>query len=92
MKQPKLSDLKVDVKGTKAIRKMMTKPKKVKITINVDEELLQELRNMAESSGTPYQSLLNKVLKEALVSKADEGSRLDRLEREIERLKKKLAA
>lgn len=92
MKQPKLSDLKVDTKGTKAIRKLMTKSKKVKITINVDEDLLQELRRMAESMGTPYQTLLNKVLKDAVLSKIEDGSRLDRLERELERLKKKLAA
>lgn len=92
MKQPKLSDLKVDIKGTKAVRKMMAKAKKVKITINLDEDLLSELRRMAESMGTPYQTLLNKVLKDALLSKVDEGSRLDRLEREIERLKKTLAA
>ncbi len=92
MKQPKLSDLKVDTKGTKAIRKLMTRSKKVKITINVDEDLLQELRRMAESMGTPYQTLLNKVLKDAVLSKIEDGSRLDRLEREVERLKKKLAA
>jgi predicted DNA binding CopG/RHH family protein len=92
MKQPKLNDLKIDLKGTKAIRKMMAKSKKVKITVNVDEDLLLELRHMAEAIGTPYQTLLNKVLKDAVMSKVDEGSRLDRLEREIERLKKKLAA
>lgn len=92
MKQPKINNLKVDVKGTKAIRKMMAKSKKVKITINVDEDLLQEIRQMAASIGTPYQTLLNKVLKDAVKSKIDESSRLDRLEREIERLKKKIAA
>ncbi len=92
MKQPKFSHLKVDTKGTKAIRKMMAKSKKVKITINVDEDLLHELRRMAESMGTPYQTLLNKVLKDAVLSKIEDGSRLDRLERELERLKKKLVA
>ncbi len=92
MKQPKLNDLKIDAKGTKAMRKMMAKAKKIKITVNVDEDLLMELRNMAEATGTPYQSLLNKVLKEAVMTKKDEGSRLDRLEREVERLKKKLSA
>ena len=92
MKQPKLSDLKIDTKGTKAIRKMMTKSKKIKITINVEEDLLREIRRMAESMGTPYQTLLNKVLKDAVLSKIEDGSRLDRLERELERLKKKLAA
>jgi predicted DNA binding CopG/RHH family protein len=92
MKQPKLSDLKIDTKGTKAIRKLMTKAKKIKITVNVDEDLLKELRHMAETTGIPYQSLLNKVLRDAVMAKKDEGSRLDRLEREVERLKKKVSA
>ncbi len=92
MKQPKLSDLKIDTKGTKAMRKMMAKAKKIKITVNVDEDLLVELKHMAEATGTPYQSLLNRVLKDAVMTKKDEGSRLDRLEREVERLKKKISA
>lgn len=92
MKQPKLSDLKVDTKGTKAMRKMMAKAKKIKITVNVDEELLAELKHMAVETGVPYQSILNRVLKDAVMSKKDEGSRLDRLEREVERLKKKISA
>lgn len=92
MKQPKLRELKIDTKGTKALRKMMTKAKKIKITVNVDEDLLTELRQMAEETGTPYQSLLNKVLKDAVMGKKTEGSRLDRLEREVERLKKKISA
>lgn len=92
MKQPKLSDLKIDNKGTKAMRKMMAKAKKIKITINVDEDLLVELKHMAEETGTPYQALLNRVLKDAVMTKKDEGSRLDRLEREVERLKKKISA
>jgi predicted DNA binding CopG/RHH family protein len=92
MKEPKLSDVKLDVKGTKAIRKMIAKSKKTKITINLDEDLLSEIRKMADSMGTPYQTFLNKVLKDAISSKLNEGSRLDRLERELERLKKKIAA
>ncbi len=92
MKQPKLSDLKIDNKGTKAMRKIMAKAKKIKITVNVDEDLLMELKNMAEETGTPYQSLLNRALRDGIISKTKESSRLDRLEREIERLKKKISA
>lgn len=92
MKQPKLSDLKIDSKGTKVMRKMIAKAKKIKITVNVDEDLLVDLKHMAEETGTPYQSLLNRVLKDAILTKKDEGSRLDRLEREVERLKKKISA
>jgi predicted DNA binding CopG/RHH family protein len=92
MKQPSLNDLKVDKKGTKAIRKMMAKAKKVKITINVDEDILLDLRKLANTQGTPYQTLLNRVLKDAVNSRVQEGSRLDKLEREVERLKKKIPA
>ncbi len=92
MKQPKLSDLKIDMKGTKAMRKVMAKTKKIKITVNVDEDILVELKQMAKETGTPYQSLLNRVLKDAVMIKKEEGSRLDRIEREIERLKKKISA
>lgn len=92
MKEPKLSDVKLDTKGTKSLRRMIVKSKKTKITINIDEDLLFEIRKMADSSGTPYQTLLNKILKDAIRSKTNEGTRLDRLEREIERLKRKIAA
>jgi len=92
MKQPNLSDLKIDTKGTKAIRKIMEKSKKIKITINVDEDILADIREMADAQGTPYQTLLNKVLKDAVNFKIEEGSRLDKLEREVARLKKKIAA
>lgn len=61
MKQPKLSDLKIDNKGTKAIILRMALAKKIKITVNVDEDLLMELKNMAEETGTPYESLFNRA-------------------------------
>jgi hypothetical protein len=32
MKQSKLSSLKIDINGTKVLRKLMTKAKKIKIT------------------------------------------------------------
>ena len=92
MKEPKVSDIQLDAKNTRAVRKMMAKSKKIKITINLDENLLLQIRKMADSMGTPYQTLLNKVLKDAVSSKINEGSRLDRLERELARLKKKIAA
>lgn len=92
MKKPKLSDVCIAVRGTKSVRKMIAKSKKTKITINLDENLLVEIRKMADSMGTPYQTFLNKVLKDAISLKLSEGSRLDRLERELERLKKKIAA
>jgi predicted DNA binding CopG/RHH family protein len=92
MKQPKISDLRIDRKGTSTLRELVAKSKKVKITINIDEALIFEIRRMAEKNGSPYQTFLNKMLKDALSAKSDEESRLDRIERELKILKKKLAA
>ncbi len=91
MKQPKMSDLKLDKKGTKAMRNSMAKSKKVKITINFDADILDQVKILAESMGSPYQTLLNKLVKDSLVKKSAEESRLDRLEKEIKALKKKVA-
>ena len=92
MKQPKLNELVIDRKGTKEVRSKMSKAKKVKITINVDQESLSMLKSLAEDTGAPYQKLLNQVLKEGLDKRVSSESRLDRIEREVEKLKKKLAA
>jgi len=92
MKQPKLSDLKIDVSGTKRMRSAMAKVKKIKITVNVDEEILASVRQMSEETGVPYQTLMNKILKDALSSRKKDESRLDHLEREVAELKKKLSA
>lgn len=92
MKQPKLSDLKIDVKGTKQMRARMAKARKIKITINIDEDILESLRDKADASGIPYQSLLNRLLRQAVEKSSEKDSRLERLEREVQALKKKISA
>lgn len=92
MKQPKLSDLVLDKKGTKELRAKMGKTKKIKITINIDEDSLETLREISEKSGAPYQKLLNQALREGLQKRLESESRLDRVEKELEKLKKKVAA
>ncbi len=93
LKQPKLKDVKIDLKGTERIRSRMAKAKKIKITVNVDEDLLESLKLRSDKTGVPYQTLLNRVLRAAMQEKStDEVSRLDRLEREVKSLKKKLSA
>jgi hypothetical protein len=47
----------------------------VKITLNVDEDILTTLRKLAAQTGVPYQSLLNKMLSDTLSSKRKEESR-----------------
>jgi len=92
MKQPKLNNLKLDKAETKKIRQQASHSKKIKITINFDKDVLDGVKELSDSSGVPYQTLLNKILKEALLEKKSEMSRLDKLELEIKKLKKKFAA
>jgi predicted DNA binding CopG/RHH family protein len=91
MRQPKLSNLTVDSRGTRSMRKAASQKKKVRITINIDEESLSRLRKQSDKTGIPYQRLLNQVLKEALNGGEAVESRLERLEKELERIKKKVA-
>ena len=92
MKEPKLSELEIDQRGTLQIRQSIAKTKAVKITINIDKENLDILRDKAARTGVPYQRLLNRLLTKALQSEKDTESRLTRLEREVTKLKKKIVA
>ena len=92
MKQPKLSDLEIDSKATKRTRSRIAKTKKIKITINIEEDILSAVREEADSSGIPYQNLVNRLLADALDEKKTDTKRLDRLEKEVKSLKKKLSA
>lgn len=91
MKQPKLKDLVVDHNGTETMREAMAKVKKIRITVHIDEDILKLLRKMADSTGVPYQRLLNRFLRGAVYGKKTEESRLERLEKELALLKKKLS-
>jgi len=91
MKEPKLNELVIDDKGTHQIRRKMASARSVKITINIDKGSLDTLRAKAAETGVPYQRLLNQFLNRALQNDAQTESRLDRLEKEITRLKKIVA-
>jgi len=92
MKQPKTSDLKFDKAGTKLMRSKMAKAKNIKITINVDASNLAALKELAAESSVPYQRLLNIILKEGLGKKSTIESRIGKIERELRKMKKALAA
>jgi hypothetical protein len=81
----------IDDKGTHQIRRKMTAARPVKIRINIDKDSLGILRAKAAETGMPYQRLLNRFLNRALKNDAQTESRLDRLEKEITRLKKIVA-
>ena len=92
MREPKLSELEIDERGTRRIHRRMTGARPVKITINIDANNLEVLRAKAAKTGVPYQRLLNRLLTTALHSDAETESRLDRLEREITKMKRKFVA
>ena len=92
MRKPKISDLKVDSAGTRKIQAETAKHGSVKITINVDADSLAKLKRLSAESGVPYQRLLNSLLKERLTKASSMHSRLDRVEKELKQVKKKLAA
>ena len=94
MKQPKLKNLQLDLKGTGQMRAKASKSKKIKITVNIDQDIIEALKKRSDSSGIPYQNLLNRMLRTALheTKPNDASNRLDRLERELAAIKKKLTA
>jgi predicted DNA binding CopG/RHH family protein len=92
MKQPKIGNLIMDVKGTRDMHSRMARAKKVKITINIDHDSLLRLRAQSDKTGVPYQRLLNLILVRALKKDQDAQSRLERLEQEVAKLKRRLAA
>lgn len=92
MKQPKLSDLKIDKKGTRQLRAQMAKIKKVKITINLDSDLIASVKETAAETGAPYQTYINRILRETFSRKVTQEKRLNRLEKEVAQIKKQLVA
>lgn len=92
MKQPKTKNLKIDAAGTRKIRAEMQKSRSIKITINIDADSLNALRETAARTGIPYQRLLNNILKEGIAKQSATEDRLARIEQELARIKKKLAA
>lgn len=92
MRKPSVKNLRDNPKETRRIRSALARRKSVKITINIDSGSLAELRRLSTESGVPYQRLLNQVLREGLASRTKTESRLARLERELEQVKKQVAA
>lgn len=92
MRKPKVSSLKIDVGETNRIRKMAKEAKSIKITINIDAPTLTKLKTQAAKTGVPYQRLLNQVLRHSLDEKGQDDTRLEKLEKEVAQIRKKLAA
>ncbi len=91
MRQPRLGDLRLDRAGTRKMR-AAAKQDSIKITINIDRDSLSLLRAMAAETGVPYQRLLNVLLKEGLKGRETIQARVEHLEQELKKVKRRLAA
>jgi len=89
-KQPKLSDLVIDHAGTRNIRSQLKKTKKIKITIHIDAVGSDFKRKMGGQMTLSYQHILTQLLKDDANKNA--ASRLDRIEKELKKLKRQIAA
>ncbi len=92
MKKPKISNLKPNNQETKKIILARKNTSSTKITINIDNDLLVKVKNISNETDIPYQRLINKLLRENLVEASSLNKRLNNLEKEIQKVKKKLAA
>jgi hypothetical protein len=92
MKQPKINDLVIDRAGTRAVRAQLKRAKTIKITINIDQDSLALLQKGPRRTRVSYQQLLNQVLTAGISQKPQAEARLDRIERELKKLKRRIAA
>ena len=58
----------------------------------VDADSLGKLKELSAESGIPYQRLLNSILRDRLANANTVQSRLDRIEKELARVKRQLVA
>lgn len=91
MKKPKINNLVHNQELTEKIHLKMKSAKSIKITINIDSESLQELKTQSKNTGIPYQRLLNQILKSGLSKVNDSNRRLDKIEKELASIKRKIA-
>jgi len=102
MKKPSLKNLRIDEPETNRIKAAMAHHRSIKITININADTLEKLKALAQETGVPYQRLINRTLTDGLASSSGlnlqsgnsrmDNSRLDRIERDLAMLKRKIAA
>jgi predicted DNA binding CopG/RHH family protein len=92
MREPQITHLTIDEDATAQLRTALAGKKPVKITINVDTKSLSALKQISRQTGIPYQALVGRALKETAHRGASTEARLDRLEQEVKKMKRILAA
>ncbi|MEP6934414.1 MAG: hypothetical protein ABI988_10795 [Nitrospirota bacterium] len=92
MKQPNLRHLRIDQVATKNIHAALSKTKRVTITVHLDTNSLKALKTFSSKTGIPYQRLLNSLLTASVTREVTTQSRLNRLEQELRKIKRRVAA
>ena len=92
MKHPNLSHLRIDRVATNKVRAALSKKKKVTITVNLDTDSLKALKTLPSKTGIPYQRILNTLLTTNVSQQESTQSRLNRLEQELRKIKRHVAA
>jgi predicted DNA binding CopG/RHH family protein len=85
-----------DINLSQAVKKHLDMKKTtVTISLRMDSSLLQTLKDMAESEGLPYQSLIKILIRDAIKDHENKGileNRILKLEEKVDLITKKLAA
>lgn len=92
MKQPTLRHLKIDRGGTELIRNALRKKSRVTITVHLDTADLRAQKTHSKKAGIPYQRLLKTLLTTTVSQQESIQSRLVRLEQELRKIKRHVAA
>ena len=92
MKQPDLRHLRIDRVATKKIRAALSKKKQVTITVHLDTDSVKALKTLSSKTGIPYQRLFNTRLTTNVSQQVSTQSRLNRLEQELRKIKRHVAA
>ena len=92
MKQPNLRHLRIDRVATRKIHAALSKKKRVTITVHLDTDSLKALKTLSSKTGIPYQRPFNTLLTANATRQETTQSRLDRLEQELHKIKRRVAA
>jgi hypothetical protein len=90
MKQPKINAIEIDLAGTKDLRAKLRKTKNIKLTIKIDSGSFDSLSKFRGKKLPSYYQIIGQLLKTKLDDTA--VSRLNRVERELKKLKRQIAA
>ena len=76
--------------ATKKIPAALSKKNRGPITVHLDTDSLKALKTLSSTTGIPYQKLLIRLLTASATREETTQSRLDRLEQELHKIKRRV--